>query len=125
MLSAMQRWIMWYLPVSQDASLAWEAQCVMALRFIRLASGGTPAQSEAKRIITEKTQALAEALAEAQSAATVAMIKGRSSRHVAKKVLSVYKKRVRRNWRRLTSKPQYPLWATAIAHHTVRARPTQ
>ena len=75
-----------------------EAQCVTALRFIRLAAGGAPAQSEARRMFTEKIQALGEA----QSAAAVAMIKGRSSRNVAKKVLRVYKKRVRGNRRRLT-----------------------
>jgi hypothetical protein len=49
-------------------------------------------------MITEKVQALGEA----QAAATIATIKGRNSRHVATKVLGVYKKRVRGNRRRLT-----------------------
>jgi hypothetical protein len=47
---------------------------------------------------TEKVQALKEA----QTTASIEAIKGGSSHHVAKKVLGVYKKRVRRNWRRLT-----------------------
>jgi hypothetical protein len=48
-------------------------------------------------MITEKVQALGEA----QTAAAIAAISGRNSRHVAKKVLGVYKKRVRGNRRRL------------------------
>ena len=48
-------------------------------------------------MITEKVQALGEA----QTAAAIAAISGRNRRHVAKKVLSVYKKRVRGNRRRL------------------------
>ena len=48
-------------------------------------------------MIAEKVQALGEA----QTAAAIAVVGGRSSRHVAKKVLGVYKKRVRKNRRRL------------------------
>ena len=69
----------------------------MALRFIRFAAGGPLARSETGRMITEKVQALGEA----QTAAAIAAISGRNSRHVAKKVLGVYKKRVRGNRRRL------------------------
>ena len=69
----------------------------MALRFMRLAAGGAVGQSEARRMITEKVAALAEA----QAAAATAAIKGGNSHHVAKKVLGVYKKRVRGNTRRL------------------------
>ena len=65
--------------------------------FIRFAAGGPLAQSETGRIITEKVQALGEA----QAAAAIAAIGGRDSRHAAKKVLGVYKKRVRGNRRRL------------------------
>jgi hypothetical protein len=43
-----------------------------------------------------------QALGEAQTTASIEAIKGGSSHHVAKKVLGVYKKRVRRNRRRLT-----------------------
>jgi hypothetical protein len=47
---------------------------------------------------TEKVQALGEV----QTTAAIEAIKGGSSHHVAKKVLGAYKKRVRRNRRRLT-----------------------
>jgi hypothetical protein len=47
---------------------------------------------------TEKIHALVEA----QAAAATTAIKGGSSRQVAKKVLGVYKRRVRGNRRRLT-----------------------
>ena len=50
-------------------------------------------------MITEKVAALGEA----QTAAAIATLKGRNSRQVAKKVLRVYRKRVRGNRRRLTS----------------------
>jgi hypothetical protein len=42
------------------------------------------------------------AVGEVQTAAAVATIKGRNSRHIAKKVIGVYKRRVRGNRRRLT-----------------------
>jgi len=51
------------------------------------------------RMLTEKIAALTEA----QAAAGTAPIRG-SSHRVAKKALGVYKKRVRRNKRRLTRK---------------------
>jgi hypothetical protein len=98
MLNAMRTWNAWFALSSQAALLGLEAQSVMALRFIRFAAGGALAQSETGRMISEKVQALGEA----QTAATIATIRGGSSRHVAKKVLGVYKKRVRGNRRRLT-----------------------
>jgi hypothetical protein len=49
-------------------------------------------------MITEKVLALGEA----QSAATLATIKGDKGHRVATKVLRVYKRRVRKNRRRLT-----------------------
>ena len=49
-------------------------------------------------MVTEKVAALAEA----QAAAAGAAIKGGKDHDVAKKVLGVYKKRVRANRRRLT-----------------------
>ena len=64
---------------------------------MRLATGGARAQSEARRMVTEKVMALGEA----QSAATVAAIKGDKRHRVATKVLRVYKRRVRKNRRRL------------------------
>ena len=49
-------------------------------------------------MVTEKVAALAEA----QGAAATAVIGGRTSQQVTRKVLGVYKKRVHRNKRRLT-----------------------
>ena len=95
MLNTMRTWNAWFTLSSQAALLGLEAQSVMALQFIRFAAGG--ARSETGRMITEKVQALREA----QTAAAIAAISGRSSGHVAKKVLGVYKKRVRGNRRRL------------------------
>ena len=90
-------WNAWFVLSTQALLLGYEAQRVMALRFMRFAAGGALARSEANRMITEKVQALGEA----QAAAAIATIKRRDSRHVATKVLSVYKRRVRRNRRRL------------------------
>jgi hypothetical protein len=77
--------------------MCWEAQTVMLLRGLRMAQGGAKARSEAQRMVTEKVAALAEA----QVAATVATLKGSKKHRVAKKALSVYAGRVRRNRRRL------------------------
>jgi hypothetical protein len=72
----------------------------MAIRLMRLAAQGSGSQTEARRMITEKVVALAEA----QGAAVAAIAKGAKSHHVAKKALGVYQKRVRANRRRLTRK---------------------
>jgi hypothetical protein len=82
----------------QATRLAWEAQTVMALRIMRMAGGGAQGRSETNRMVTEKVAALAEA----QAAATVGAIQGNSGPVVARKVLNVYKKRVRGNKRRLS-----------------------
>jgi hypothetical protein len=88
----------WFALSFQAARLGWEAQSVMALRLIRLAGGGASGRSEARLMVTEKMTALAEA----QTAATTVAIKDGNGREVAKKVLNVYKKRVRGNKRRLS-----------------------
>ena len=88
----------WFAISYQATRLAWEAQNVMALRFMRLASGGAAGKSEAHRMVTEKVAALAEA----QTVATSAAITGKSGPVISKKVLNVYKKRVRGNKRRLS-----------------------
>lgn len=98
MLNPMRTWNAWFALSSQAARLGLEAQTVIALRLMRLAAGGARAQSEKVRMSTEKIQALVEA----QAAVATTAIKGGSSRQVAKKVLGVYKRRVRRNRRRLT-----------------------
>jgi hypothetical protein len=99
MLNAMQAWNAWARLTMQAAVTGFEAQSVMALRVMRLATGGARAKSEAGRMITEKVMALGEA----QSAAARAAIKGDKSHRAATKVLRVYKRRVRKNRRRLTT----------------------
>jgi hypothetical protein len=92
----MQAWNEWCALSLQTARLGWEAQSVMALRLMRLAGPGS--QTEARRMVTEKVVALAEA----QTATVAAVTQGGKSHRIAKKVLGVYKKRVRANRRRLT-----------------------
>ena len=87
----------WLTLSMRNAWLAWEAQSVIALRLMRLGLGGPKAQSEAKRMVSDKFAALAEA----QVVATVAALRGQRSHRVADKVSGVYRKRVRRNRRRL------------------------
>jgi hypothetical protein len=81
----------------QGANLAWDAQSVIALRLMRLGMGGAKAQAEARRMLSEKFAAAAEV----QVGATAAAMLGQNSHRVAKKAFSAYRKRVRRNRRRL------------------------
>ena len=78
--------------------LGFEAQQVVGLRLMRLAAGGTGGQEEAQRMVTEKLAAFTEV----QTAAITTAIEGGSSERLGKKVVGVYKKRVRGNKRRLT-----------------------
>jgi hypothetical protein len=98
MNSAYRMWSNWFAVSSQTALLALEAQSVIALRLMRIGAGGALAQSEMTRMVAEKVSALGEA----QTAAAVGSITGRSSQQITKKVVGVYKKRVRANRRRLT-----------------------
>ena len=98
MYNSLGRWNAWFALSSQAARVCWEAQAVMLLRGLRMAQGGAKAEAEAQRMITEKVAALAEA----QVAATVATLKGSKRHRVAKKALSVYARRVRRNRHRLS-----------------------
>jgi hypothetical protein len=97
MTHPLQAWNAWYALSLQAARLGWEAQGVIALRMMRLATPSAAGRTEARRMVTEKVAALAEA----QAAAAVAITGGKNHR-VAKKVLGVYRKRVRANHRRLT-----------------------
>jgi len=100
MLDVTRSWNAWFGLASQAALLGWEAQNVMALRMMRLAAGGALARSESARMISEKMFALGEAQAAAAMAAMTTTTGGDSTR-VAKKVMRVYKRRVRKNRRRL------------------------
>ena len=75
-----------------------EAQSVIALRMLRLATGGARMEAEASRMVTEKVAAAAEA----QAVAAVSALSGGSPHVAASKALRVVKKRVRANKRRLS-----------------------
>ena len=97
-VNPMQVWNNWLELSAQAARLGWEAQNVIALRVMRMAAHPAHNQTEARRMVTEKVAALGEA----QAVVAAGVIKGGKSHRVAKKVLGVYKKRVRANRRRLT-----------------------
>jgi hypothetical protein len=122
----------WFAMLFQAARLGWEAQTVIALRWMRLADGDSAGHSESRRMDTEKRAALTEAHtaeatvaiksgnapAVAKKVATVAIksgdtpavakkvasvaIKSGNAPAVAKKVMRVYKKRVGASKRRLS-----------------------
>ena len=82
----------WMKITGDAAMLGIETQRVMHLRMMKLFAGGPKAQSEALRMVTEKTTALAEA--------TMTLARGGS----AQRVIRRYRTHVRSNQRRL-SKP--------------------
>jgi hypothetical protein len=88
----------WFALSLKAVQMGVEAQSVIALRMLRLASGGARMEAEATRMVTEKVAAAAEA----QTVAAVAAMKGRQPHAVAGKALKVFKKPVRANNRRLT-----------------------
>ena len=90
-------WNHWSVWPVQIAALNLEAQQVMALRMWRLARGGARAEAEAQRMVAEKLAALSEA----QVGATAVMLRRGKHKAMAKNTLRVYRKRVRRNKRRL------------------------
>ena len=64
----------WMRLTSDAVMLGWETQRVMGLRLLKLSRGGRAAETEALRMVAEKTSALAEAgmtLARGGSAGTV------------------------------------------------------
>jgi hypothetical protein len=100
MSNLMRLWNAWYSLSMQMARLAWDAQGVVALRFMQIArENARGRQSETHCMVTEKIAALTEA----QVAAATAAMRG-DSHQVARKALGVYKKRVRRNKQRLAHK---------------------
>jgi hypothetical protein len=82
---------------SSTWSLWWEASEVIALRSALLACGGTRGDAEKKRLIPEKIGALVDALL--SLAADIAL--GRAHRS-PQRTISMYRRRVRSNYRRLT-----------------------
>jgi hypothetical protein len=88
----------WVVLSMRAFQLSWEAQNVIALRMMRLASGDVRGQAELNRMVVEKIAAAVEA----QVAAGAAMMTGRKDHVIAGKALAVYKNRVRANRRRLS-----------------------
>jgi hypothetical protein len=86
----------WFALTFQAAQLGWEAQNVVALRFVRLAGGGAAGAKEAQLMVTDKLAAL-----EAQLAAVANVLTGDGLK-IADKILRVFRKRVRANKRRLS-----------------------
>jgi hypothetical protein len=81
------------MKIAGDAAmLGLETQQVMQLRMMKLFAGGPKAQSEALRMVTEKTAALAEA--------TMTVAQGGSARRVIRR----YRSRVKSNRRRLSKR---------------------
>jgi hypothetical protein len=87
----------WLALTFRTARLIWEAQGVMALRLIKLARGGSAAQSEASGMIGEKLAAFLDA----QAVAATAVLGGSSGARTATRVLNVYRRKVPANRRRL------------------------
>jgi len=107
MPNPMQMWTAWLGLSSQAALLGLESQRVMALRMMQFAGGGAGSQAEAQRMVVEKFAAFAEAQAAAVAAVMGSSDGSHGANHAAslgagKKVLAVYRRRVRRNRRRLT-----------------------
>ena len=88
----------WIVLSMRAFQLSWEAQNVIALRMLRLASGDIRGQAELNRMVVEKIAALAEV----QATAAAALMNGHKDHVIAGKALTVYKKRVRANRRRLS-----------------------
>jgi len=88
----------WVVLTMRAFQLSIEAQNVIALRMLRLASGDVRGQAELNRMVIEKIAAAAEA----QVAAAAALLNGHKDHVIAGKALTVYKKRVRANRRRLS-----------------------
>ena len=87
----------WIASGLQTAELALEAQRVVDLRLRRLAGGGAAGIAEAHLMVTDKMAAVTEA----QLAAVMTILTG-NGHNAGKKMLHVYRRRVRANRRRLS-----------------------
>jgi hypothetical protein len=87
----------WLALTFKTMQLGLDAQNVIALRMLRLATGDVGAQNEA-RVVTDEIKAAAEV----QEPEISAIMTDRKDTVVADKVLRVSKRRVRANKRRLS-----------------------
>ena len=78
--------------------IAWDANAVVAMRMMRLASGGALAQREMQRMVAEKGLAMTEA----QLAAASKVMMGAGVAGATKSASDVYRRKVRANRRRLS-----------------------
>jgi hypothetical protein len=85
----------WYFRLAQ---ITWEANAVITMRMLRIAAGGSLAQREMQRMVTEKGGAIGEAA----PAGIVSTIKGSGMADAAKPVSNTYRRKVRSNRRRLS-----------------------
>jgi hypothetical protein len=72
----------WLKLVRDCAAISLQPQHVVALRFMKIASGGAAANVEATRMITEKMVAATEAAVILASGGTMQRIAGRTRRRV-------------------------------------------
>ncbi len=86
-----------WLAAFRLTQLGFEAQSVIALRLMKLAMGGPAAKKEAKRMVSEKVAALAEA--QIDFARSIAF---GNAEHAPAKIIANYSRRVRANRRRLS-----------------------
>ncbi len=91
MLNLWQSWI-------DLAQLGYDANSVVALRSMRLLSGGPDAAREARQMVSEKVAALAAA----QMAGAMALASGQPFDVAAERAMAPVKRQVRANVRRLS-----------------------
>lgn len=83
----------------EAAQFGADSQHVIAMRMMKLASGGPQAATEARRMVTEKINAFGVA----QAAIMSALVSGSSIEAAAVKAYVPYRRAVRANSRRLRS----------------------
>lgn len=81
----------------EAAQFGVDSQSVMAMRMMKIASGGPGATTEAQRMVSEKVAAFAES----QGLMMAALINGKSLETAAVKAYTPYRRAVRANRRRL------------------------
>ena len=88
----------WFAIARDTARLGVDAQNVVALRLFCLAHGGKAARAEARRMVSEK----ADAMVQAQFAAARSIASGKQAPALMRETIGIYGRRVRHNRRRLS-----------------------
>lgn len=83
---------------TETVAMSWAAHTVIAMRLTKIAFGGVDATRESRLMVTEKVEAAAEATLQAAQS----LLTGQAHRAPGR-AMAVYKKRVKRNLRRLTN----------------------